>query len=170
MYEKLIGFMKSKGWEFIPADEEIKLPDEITARYNIPEDWLGFVSKYKSIINSNGDMWFLTPADYYPKNNETSAGYEWNEFEKISLEAVGDDEDEVKRIKSFWDKHLPIIMYVGGEYLYCAANTENGRIVYCYEPEFEIEPGYYDGFTLADSFEEFAEKIISGETDLDHIG
>jgi len=61
-------------------------------------------------------------------------------------------------IKSFWDKHLPILMSVKNGYSYVAIGIgefNNGRIFYGTEPEYE------DVAIIANSFYEFKEKYIS---------
>ena len=60
-------------------------------------------------------------------------------------------------IIKFWVRHLPIYRSVEGEYSYYAIDTESGKVVCGYEPEYE------DAAIVADSFEEFINKIISGE-------
>ena len=61
-------------------------------------------------------------------------------------------------IKSFWDKHLPILMSVKNGYSYVAIGIgefNNGKIFYGTEPEYE------DVAIIANSFYEFKEKYIS---------
>ena len=60
-------------------------------------------------------------------------------------------------IINFWNRHLPIYRSVKGKYSYYAIDTESGKIVCGYEPEYE------DASIVADSFEDFIDKIISGE-------
>ena len=75
----------------------------------------------------------------------------------MSLEAASDDDEWKKRITNFWDKTIPIVMSVGGDYYYYGIDIETGKIVVAYEPEFE------EVVEVADTFEVFIRKIIAGE-------
>ena len=76
----------------------------------------------------------------------------------MSLEAAEGDEDWTNDIKSWWKPKLPFFMSVGGEYLYYAIDTEDGgAILSGYEPEFE------EADKVADSFEDFMSKVLSGD-------
>ena len=79
--------------------------------------------------------------------------YEW---ELLSLEAAGDDAGWKEEIRQFWDRHLPFFLSLDGGYAYYAFSMEDGSVVYGAEPEFE------ECETVADSFEDFMEKVMSG--------
>ena len=93
-------------------------------------------------------MWFLT-ADYFADT--------CSQFEDISLEAADGDDEWTGSVKAFWDKTLPVVMGVGGDYHYYAIDLETGEVVEGWEPEFE------ETSVVAGSFNEFLEKLISGE-------
>lgn len=152
MINRFIEWAEKNGWKIVMNEEAVSLPDEITSRYAIPEKWYDLISKLEICENSTAETWFLAPRDYLPREE----GFQWNEFEKQSLEWTDGDES----VKAFWDKHLPIVMSVEGEYSYYAVNTDNGSIVHGCEPEYE------EAETIADSFEDFITKIISGDISL----
>ena len=81
--------------------------------------------------------------------------WQWNEWELLSLEAAGNDAAWKDEIRKFWDGHLPVFLSLESGYAYYAISIKEGSIVYGSEPEFE------ECQTVADSFENFMEKIIS---------
>ena len=152
MVQEFLAWAEKENWNIKMREEQFALPDEIQQRYRIPAEWLAFIEHFSLCSDENGTKWFITSEDYH-----MDSGFQWNDFEQISLDAAGDDAEWTENIKKFWDRHLPIFMSVEGEYEYCAINTETGQIVQGWEPEFE-EAG-----VVADTFEDFIRKIISGE-------
>ena len=75
--------------------------------------------------------------------------------EMLGLEAAENDAAWKDEIKKFWDRHLPVFLSLEGGYAYYAISIKEGSIVYGSEPEFE------ECQIVADSFENFMEKIIS---------
>lgn len=63
-------------------------------------------------------------------------------------------------ITSYWNNNLPIIMSVDGEYSYYAINIESGNVVIGYEPEYE------DSSVVAEDFNTFINRVVSGEIEL----
>ena len=149
MIERFVEWAANAGWIIERNDEPISFPEGVLARYkNIPEEWLEFIANFKSIKNAADDVWFLTGYDF--ADTQTY-------FEDISLDAAAGDEDWIQQIKAFWDKTLPIFMSVGGDYQYYGIDLETGKVVEGWEPEFEYP------YAKAGSFNEFIEKLISGE-------
>jgi hypothetical protein len=100
-------------------------------------------------VNPKEDTWILCQADYEGRSGSTWA---WNEFECMSLEAVGDDVALASQIVAFWDAHFPFYISVAGQYSYCAVSLDPddfGTVVEGFEPEFE------EVLVVADSFSEF---------------
>lgn len=151
MIKQFADWAAERSWNIKIRDDNFALPEEVAQRYKVPESWLEFIRRFSLCANAEFTKWFITFEDF------GEDGFRWNEFELISLEAAGDDMEWRRRVTSFWDKHLPIFMSVEGEYEYYAVNVESGQVIYGYEPEFE-EPE-----TVADSFEKFIEKIVTGE-------
>ena len=149
MTGKFIEWATNAGWNIERADKAVAIPEQVASRYkNIPEDWLNFIQDFNFISNGTEDIWFLTCYDYLDTCHD---------FEEISLEAAEGDEGWTEEIKTFWDNTMPIVMSVGGDYHYFGINLETGKVVEGWEPEFE------DPTEVADSFNSFIEKIISGE-------
>lgn len=156
MINTFVKYMKENGWEVELYEEpNMHLSNSITTRYtNIPKEWLEFIKTVKSMMNAEETVWFLCADDYEMQSEDA---FQWNEWERISLEsAMGDNEWE-SRIRAFWDEHLPIIMSVKGGYSYYAVSMKDGMVVRGAEPEFE------ECEAVAASFTEFAEKVIKGK-------
>ena len=79
----------------------------------------------------------------------------WDEFKHLSLDAALDDEDR-QGIHTFWDRHLPVLMSVAGDYEFLAIDQDTGAVVHGIEPEFEAVT------VVADSWAGFCEAVIAG--------
>ena len=152
MLKKFVEWAENNNWIIILNQKSTDLPEDIKKRYHIPEQWYHFVCNLKKCENLSNTKWFLTPNDYM-SHEEDNQVFRWNEFEKLSLEWTNNDSNVVL----YWDKHIPIFLSVDGEYYYYAINTENGSIVEGFEPEFE------NSSVVADDFNTFISKIITGE-------
>lgn len=157
MIEKFIAFLKDNNWKIEENDTKIDVYSNsvLNSYENLPVVFLEFLQKYKSVTSEDETGFFLCVDDY---SGESGLAFKWNEFELMSLEAAEGDEDWTKDIKSWWKPKLPFFMSVGGEYLYYAIDTEDGgTILSGYEPEFE------EADKVADSFEDFMSKVLSGD-------
>ena len=157
MIEKFIAFLKDNNWKIEENDKQSDVySNSVLSGYgNLPAVFLEFLQKYKSVTSEDETGFFLCVDDY---SDESSLAFKWNEFELMSLEAAEGDEDWTNDIKSWWKPKLPFFMSVGGEYLYYAIDTEDGgTILSGYEPEFE------EADKVADSFEDFMSKVLSGD-------
>lgn len=159
MINTFAKYMKENGWNVeLYENQSTYLPATIATRYtNIPKQWLEFIETVKYMMNSDETMWFLCANDFDMQSDEA---FQWNEWEKISLESAKGDKEWESEIKSFWDNHLPIIMSVKGHYSYYAVSMEDGSVVKGAEPEFE------ECEVVATSFIEFTEKIVKGKLKL----
>lgn len=156
MTEELLVCLKSRNWK-VETDEinDNALPDELADRYiNIPPQWYHFISGLKALMSEDETTWFLCFRDF---QEQDESAFQWNEWEKLSLESAEGDEEWEKKLRAFWDVHFPIVMSVRDGYSYYAISMENGEIVYGCEPEFE------ECETVAESFDEFVEKIVNGK-------
>lgn len=154
MIEIFGAYMKENGWGIEWNDTQGEsLPEAITNRYrNIPEQWLGFISRYKYMVSSDETMWFLCAEDFDIQGDKA---FQWNEWELLSLGSAEGDTKWQDRIREFWDNHLPIVMSVKGGYSYYAIAIKDGSIVHGAEPEFE------ECEVVAVSFMDFMEKIVN---------
>lgn len=156
MVNTFVKYMKKNGWNVeLYESKSTFLSSAITTRYkNIPKQWLEFIETVKCMMNADETTWFLCANDFDMQSDEA---FQWNEWEKISLESADGDKEWKSKIKSFWDNHLPIIMSVKGCYSYYAVSMDDGSVVKGAEPEFE------ECEVAAGSFIEFTEKIVKGE-------
>lgn len=155
LIEKFSDWAKKNRWVIERAKTSMEMPEEVTTRYrNVPKQWKEFIINFDTIMNSTNDMWFLT------HDNFLDGVWSYNDFENMSLEAADGDEEWCAEIKEFWDNTFPIIMSIGGDYQYFAIKLDSGEVVQGWEPEFE------ECFVVAESFDEFIDKIIVGEIEL----
>ena len=61
-----------------------------------------------------------------------------------------------KGIRTFWDRHLPVLMSVAGDYEFLAIDQDTGAVVHGIEPEFEAVT------VVADNWAGFCEAVIAG--------
>lgn len=102
----------------------------------LPPDYLDFLNSFGEFHNLEDTAWFLMYEDYL---GTSESSFAWNEFEKQSLEAALDQEDE-ERVKEFWGKHLPIFISVKDGYSFIALSLlegQAGAVVVGREPEYE---------------------------------
>lgn len=156
MTEELLACLKNQGWKIeMNMENGCVLPDEISSRYkNIAPHWYDLISGLNVLMSEDETTWFLCCKDFCEQGENA---FQWNEWEKISLESAEDDEEWKKEISAFWDTHFPIVMSVKDGYSYYAMSMEDGAIVYGCEPEFE------ECETVAECFDDFMKKIANGK-------
>ena len=147
---------KSNNWQLELSTDKKQFPSEILQRYiNIPNEYKIFYAQIDLCANQSNTTWFFSENDFLEANGENA--FAWNSFEKMSLEALADDDVALQEITEFWNLHLPVMYCVGGDYEHYAINITTGAIVNGYQPEFE------DVTEVATSFCDFLDKIIKGE-------
>ena len=151
-----IVWAEQNGWQIEQSSEPAELPEVIADRYPAPAVWQEFIAPLRKCSNATDTVWFLT----YPDYQQQEQGFQWNEFEKQSMEAAGGDHEQQAAVTAFWNYHLPIVLNVAGDYTYYAIDTQFGSVVCGTAPEYE-EP-----HVAAESFPAFIRKIISGEITL----
>lgn len=156
MLKRFIEWAENENWNITLESDDFKIPEQIATRYPLPNDWMKFIKAFRCCSNPEDTKWFLTLEDFQPRTD----GFQWNEFELQSLTSAEGDDELKTSILAFWNKHLPIILSVDGEYSYYAINTENGNVVIGYEPEYE------EADIVAQDFISFINKIITGEISL----
>jgi len=156
MQKSFADYMKENGWTVELNETPVaSFPENITNRYkNIPRDWREFIGGIKSMVSPDETTWFLCAEDFDIQGDKA---FQWNEWELIGLESAEGDMEWKNGIKSFWDRHLPIVMSVRGCYSYYAIDLNDGSVVCGAEPEFE------ECETAASSFTDFTEKIMKKE-------
>ncbi|MGG3798498.1 SMI1/KNR4 family protein [Metabacillus fastidiosus] len=159
--KKFINWAKESGWTIVFKSEyQLNLDESIVTRYkNIPDEYLEFLRMIKQCITPSEKTWFICEDEY---NDKSDIVLKWNEFELMSLEAAGEDNEWKSDIILWWDKYLPIVMSVDGGYSFYAIDLTNdiGAIVHGYEPEFEeVEK-------VADNLDGLFELIMSNKIKL----
>ena len=156
---EFIRYLKSNEWnvelyETPLTDEKVK---SALSRYQfVSDEYFEFLKTVKRCINKDETVWF-TCFEHFEKPFDEE-GFNLNELELISLNSAENDE-EYQKVKSFWDKHLPIIVSLDAEYSYYAIR-DDGNIVCGYEPEFE------ETEVIADSFKDFIKSHIINYDDI----
>ena len=157
----MIEALRNRGFVVQERTEANELSSDFLQRYNtLPTDYLKFLNEFQLITNKDDNAWFNSIEDF---NGESDSGFRWNEFEMMSLEALGDDEEACNEICNFWNIHIPIAIAVEGEYQYLCIDlsTENyGKIYYGLEPEFEDSADL-----LCNSFNQLLELLSSDNED-----
>ena len=142
-----LDLLKSKGWRFELWDGETPpaLDSSFTLRYpRIPADYVKFLGHVKLCENADETVWFLCLNDY---NGTSDSGWAWDAMEQTYLEGE-DDETTRGEVVDFWNRHMPFMLSVGGEYAYLAFRVSDGAVVEGYEELTEASE-------RAKSFEEF---------------
>ena len=158
LLESLTKSLTEQGWK-VEMQENNQIPAEIAQRYDsLPTDYIYFLRNMKACVNSAETVWMLCPDDFAPQGEN---GFDWNEFEKMSLDAAEGDSSWIAEIKSFWNDHLPICLSLKDGYSYYALCLKDGTIVTGEEPEFE------ETTQVAPSFRDFLQMLCNGELDLE---
>ena len=111
------------GWSVQRAAERRPLPPHIDSRYPaIPPPVRAFIEALDGCSRRGEQVWFLTSADY-AADDDSAIG--WNEWERLEDDGRKDD-----RVRTFWDKHLPILNAVAGDYAYLAVCVDQGSKAY----------------------------------------
>lgn len=162
--QEYLEALRTKGWqvELWEGETPPPLDASFTQRYpNIPADYLEFLQRVKSCENADETVWFLSLGDY---NNTTGSEWTWDSMEQMYLDGAG--ERETNEITEFWDRHMPFMFSVGGEYAYLAfrvGEEQFGSVVGAWEDLTEVTE-------RAKSFEEFVRLHIAAlNGDRDHM-
>ncbi|MBR1528186.1 MAG: hypothetical protein IJ642_02650 [Oscillospiraceae bacterium] len=148
LLQEFLKFAGEKQWHIEENTEKFPIPEEIFQRYSVPESWLNFIAYFSCCASPEENFWLLTCQDYQNQN-----AFAWNEAEQLSL-ASAQNETESRRIKAFWNQHIPIAFRTDGDYVYYAIRLKDGAVISGCEPEFE------ECEIIAGSFPEFIRKLI----------
>ena len=158
-----LDVLRAAGWrvELTPGGGTT-LNESFTLRHpRIPDGYRKFLDRVKSCANEDETVWFLCGDDY---NGTSEFVWAWNEMEKISLEGAEGNQGNAGKVVEFWNRHLPFMYSVGGDYAYLAFRTTG-------EAFGSVVDGYDIGLTevtdVARSFEDFMvlhSAAVRGET------
>ena len=156
MINKFISYLKENEWYIV--DNEKKgdaLKNDVIRKFNdLSPNFIKLIESYQSISSKDDTVGFLCLVNYC-ENTEYS--FRWNEFELMSLEAAFGDEQWEREVKEWWKDKLPFVISVKNGYEYYAIDMgNNGNIINGSEPEFE------EAVVVANSFEDFLQKVMDG--------
>lgn len=156
---EFINVLVSKKWVLIAKDDsgnsgQVAMYDKITGA-PIPTCYMEFLKRFKSLSNADESRWFISTDEFL---GNSDAAFSWDAFERMSLDAAMTDRD-AEDVRTFWGRHLPILMAVDGDYQYIALDRRSGVVVHGAEPDFESVS------RLAGSFGEFMIAVMDGQHD-----
>ena len=148
--QEYLDLLRSKGWRVeLWKDAPPALDTSFADRYpRIPAGYVKFLQRVKRCVNGDETVWFLCIDEY---NNQSDYAWGWDEMEKIVLKGTV-DETERRGIVEFWNRHMPFMYSVGGEYGYLAFRVGA-------EPFGSVVEGYEDLTDASESFASFEEFI-----------
>ena len=148
-----ISRLRDLGWRCVWRQNATSSPSEILERYSwLPDDYLNFTASLQECVSPDETQWILSPSDFDRALDHAFAHDEW---ERISVEAADGDAATVRKIRRFWDAHMPIHFDVSTGYSYHAicVGDRTGHVVCGREPVFEdVEP-------VVGSFTEFLHQL-----------
>jgi hypothetical protein len=147
---KLIQTLVEHGWKIKTTAAPFDLPSFIKDRYSrLPVEVGEILADLEECISPDEKSWLLCLPDFCGSNE---AAFDWNEFEKQSLQTAENDEAWKSEIVHFWNHHFPIYISVRDGYEYAAISLIDntyGQVVSGREPEYE------ETTTVAGSFSQF---------------
>jgi hypothetical protein len=159
--QEYLDLLRSKGWrvELWDGGTPPSLDPSFAKRYaRIPEDYLVFLQRVKLCSNADDTVWFLCLDEY---NNTSDSGWAWNFMEQTDLDGADDDETK-DEIVEFWNRHMPFMFSVRGEYAYMAFRVSNKRFGSVVEASEELlDPG--DCATSFDDFVRLHSLALNGD-------
>lgn len=143
----------ARGWTIVANENPLDLPVHIKARYGdvLPSHYLEFVRKFELVFAPKA--WFVTSAVFA---GATPVAFAWNEWERQSIEAAGEDAKLAENVAKFWDRHIPLVMSVKDCYAHFSLNLDGGAVVRGEEPDYE------DVAPCATTLDDFLRLVISG--------
>ncbi|MBP0971820.1 MAG: hypothetical protein IKX57_02340 [Oscillospiraceae bacterium] len=156
MFKQWLSRLEEDGWQITLGEPGGSLPEAIADRYPVPAAWECFIAPVQQCVSGDGTVRFLTFGDYQQEAEDAC----WNQFERRSTAAAGNDQEQCAAVTAFWNYHLPVVICSGSTSAYYAMDTQFGSVVYGTAAEPESPE------VIAESFPAFIEKIISGEIKL----
>ena len=151
MLNAYLDVLRTAGWRVeLTTGGGTILNESFTLRHpRIPDDYRKFLDRVSFCANADETVWFLCIDDY---NGTSEFVWAWNEMEKISLEGAEGNQEKTAAVVAFWNRHLPFMYSVGGDYAYLAFRSAD-------ESFGSVVDGYDIALTevteVAGSFEEF---------------
>ena len=150
MNAQLLSSLSASNWRLKPARSAPPCHERLNL---LPAELRALLTAFDWVTNQDETRWLITAKIFA---NREMDGFNWNEFELISLAAAEDDQAWSSEVIEFWRGHVPILMSVKGHYeyvAYCCEGPNCGNYVLGFEPEFE------EAETIATNFSEFKEWL-----------
>ena len=144
--------LEGAGWRVERATRPPPLPDGIRQRHpELPPLALEFFSEIHACVRSDEACWLLAAADYAGPVAEEA--FRWDELERIFTEDPTGGELAAK-VRAYWDRYLPILLRVDGDYEFLAIGTDAGsddfgKVVHGFAIEFD------ESSVIAESYADF---------------
>ena len=156
LIEDVVAALRAAGWTVELAAEPRTLPAAIAERHRrLPPLALEFMGAVDRCMRGDEGCWLLTARDYGATDPPGAFG--WDAFEQMMLE---DDIEagERRAIVAFWNRRLPILCCVAGDYQYVALCTDRagpdaGKVVHGEVVDFDSP------LVIADSYEDFLVQL-----------
>ena len=128
------------------------VPDPSIRYKNNFEYWFNVINGHKTIATIDETKWLFTVSDYM---GVSDSAFEWNFIELLELDACDERQEDILKVKTFWDDILPVGMSVRDGYRYFGLNID-GSFVSAIEP-------YFDDYRIignSDSFVNYLNDIV----------
>jgi hypothetical protein len=153
-YAELLDRLERVGWTAERLSQPEPLPEQILERYpDIPAEYREFAESAGFVVGPGETAWLVTSCVFA---GTSKCAWAYNEWERQSLEAAGNDQALAKEIRAFWDRHLPVVMSTKSCYAYFALDLDTQQIVQGEEPMYEDV-----GSPLAGSLDEMFRLIVT---------
>jgi hypothetical protein len=157
LLQNALAALERAGWRVERAAERRTLPAEISKRYpDIPALAVEFIEQVDRCVRGDEACWFLAAADF--SGTAADSAYAWDEWERMGLEDAG--EGYAKEVRDFWNRHLPILLSVEGDYLFLAIDVDKSSKTFGSVVEAEAL-GFEDTGVRAASFGQLLKDIVA---------
>ena len=128
--------LRAAGWTVELEPDARPLPPALTQRYEaIPPLFAEFATRVGKCERGDETVWILTAGDY--SEPPSVDGFAWDTFETMMIEPGVQNAARRVSIRSFWDRHLPILQSVDGDYEYLAIDTKSGAVMWADVVDFD---------------------------------
>lgn len=154
-HKAILDDLQRRGWGVHFGAVPRPIPEGVELRYGwLPRDIRSLVEEVEYAVSPDEKAWLNTAADLSADND---SAFQWNQWEIDSLAAAGSDSRLRRTIRTFWDRHFPVMISLKSGYAYFAIHEQSSMMVRGEEPEYEYTS------VVAESFTGFLELIRSND-------
>lgn len=154
-HKAILDDLQRRGWGVLLEAVPRPIPEDVGLRYGwLPRDIRSLAEEVEYAVSPDEKAWLNTAADLSAGN---ASAFQWNQWEIDSLAAAGSDARLRRTIRTFWDRHFPVMISLKSGYAYFAIRAQGSMVVRGEEPEYEHTT------VVADSFTRFLELIRSND-------